>query len=79
MFCDIVCKDNDYFFYRIASILHIFMFDLSVSIEILLFVQSIQQFTETFLVVFWSKKLLKVVVEIFYLAASLTVGETLIG
>ena len=65
--------------YRIASILHIFMFDLSVSIEILLFVQSIQQFTETFLVVFWSKKVLKVVVEIFYLAASLTVGETLIG
>ena len=66
--------------YRIASILHIFMFDLSVSIEILLFVyKSIQQFTETFLVVFWSKKVLKVVVEIFYLAASLTVGETLIG
>ena len=56
------------------------MFDLNVTIEMLLFVyKSIQQFSETFLVGFWLKKVLKVVVEIFYLAASLTVGETLIG
>ena len=67
-------------FYRIVSILHISMFDANVSIEILLYVyKSVQQFSETFLVGFWLKKVLKVVNEIFYLAASLTVGETLIG
>ena len=67
-------------FYRIVSILHISMFDANVSIEILLYVyKSVQQFSETFLVGFWLKKVLKVVIEIFYLAASLTVGETLIG
>ena len=43
----IVCKENDYFFYvyRIVNILHIFMFDLNLSIEISLFVyKSVQQF-----------------------------------
>ena len=66
--------------YRIVSIFYILMFDANVSIEILLFVyKSVQQFSETFLVGFWLKKVLKVVIEIFYFAASLTVGETLIG